>query len=117
MMLTRRCSLRLPTASVFIGLVLSTWAHPRATYAQSMTIDFDNVTAPCAFTETEPLTAQYATQGVTFSGPDAQSGGAILNECSGFPVTRYIAPNFLAFNTTVAYPPSGIAHGPETVTF
>lgn len=81
-----------------------------AAAAGTRTINFDDVTAPCNFTLTAPLTTQYQAQGVTFAGPAAGEGGAILNQCSGFGVTGHSVPNFLAFNTGSGYP-----KGPETV--
>ena len=94
-------------AVALAGLVLA----PAAAAAGTRTINFDDVTAPCNFGLTAPLTTQYQAQGVTFAGPQAGEGGAILNECGGFGVTGHSVPNFLAFNTT------GYAKPPETVTF
>ena len=86
-------------------------------FAQTTTLTFDDVTAPCGFADTGPLTTEYALQGVTFAGPVAGSGGAVLNSCSNFGVTGYSAPNFVAFNTGADYLPGGTAAGPETITF
>ena len=69
-------------------------------------INFDDITAPCAFMETFPASNQYAAQGVTFSG----TGFSILNECGSFSVSGYSSPNFLAWNHCC----SGF---PETLTF
>lgn len=57
-------------------------------------INFDDVTAPCLFVETSPLSTEYASQGVTFSG----SGFYLLNECSSFSVSGYSKPNHLAWS-------------------
>lgn len=81
-------------------------------------INFNEVTAPCLFIESPgPLTSQYSSLGVNFSGPAPGSGGAILNECSNFGVTGHSAPNFLAFNTTAFLPSGGVPEGPETIAF
>lgn len=81
------------------------------------TIDFDTGTGPCSFSSTVALTNQYAAQGVTFSGPGGNNGGALLNECSNFYVTGYSPPNFLAFNTSASLSNGGIPKGPETMIF
>ena len=80
-------------------------------------MNFDDVTAPCYFDETVPLTKAYASQGVLFKGPSKKDGGAILNECSNFGVSGYSSPNFLAFNVTASYDNGGVARGPERITF
>jgi hypothetical protein len=80
-------------------------------------INFDDVAAPCGFSETNPLRDAYAAFGVTFSGPAALDGGAILNECGNFGVSGYSSPNFLAFNCEVYMANGGLALGPETLDF
>jgi hypothetical protein len=61
----------------------------QAGFAQTTTLTFDDVTAPCGFALTVPLTTEYASQGVTFAGPAAGSGGAVLNSCANFGVTGF----------------------------
>jgi hypothetical protein len=73
-------------------------------------LSFDEVGAPTLFNDTAPLTTLYTPQGVTFSGPTAGQGGAILN-VSTFSISGHTAPNGLAFNTSTY----GI--DPETLTF
>ena len=51
---------------------------------------------------TVALTGEYDSLGVTFAGPGGFDGGAILDECSGFGISGYSPPNFLAFNTPIA---------------
>lgn len=80
-------------------------------------IDFDDGTQPCTFDQTIALTTEYSALGVVFSGPGGNDGGAILDECGGFGVTGYSAPNFLAFNTGANLSNGGIPRGPETLTF
>jgi hypothetical protein len=80
--------------------------------AATTTITFDDTLAPAGFHGTAPLTDQYAALGVTFSGPSAGAGGAVLNQGSGFFVAGVSGPNFLAFNVAEGYPV-----GPETITF
>ncbi|MEM9555456.1 MAG: IPTL-CTERM sorting domain-containing protein [Acidobacteriota bacterium] len=74
-------------------------------------VDFDDLTAPTGFIETMPLTLEYEDLGVTFAGPSAGEGGAVLNEGGGFGVTGFTPPNFLAFN------PTTYAQTPETFSF
>ncbi|MCU0633463.1 MAG: PEP-CTERM sorting domain-containing protein [Gemmatimonadaceae bacterium] len=74
--------------------------------AQAQSINFDNVTAPCNFSQTTALTNLYAGLGVTFGGT---GGGAILNQCGNFGINARSGVNFLAFNTT-AY-----ATGPQEI--
>lgn len=80
--------------------------------AATTTINFDDVTARGDFANSAPLTDQYAALGVTFSGPSAGTGGAVLNQSSGFFVAGISNPNFLAFSVDAGYP-----IGPETITF
>ena len=102
--------------ALLAGLILA--LVPSASLAATRTINFDDVTAPGAFSATEPLTDRYAALGVTFAGPEAGAGGAILNQSGMFGVSGHSAPNFLAFNTGAAYPSTGKnATGPETITF
>lgn len=72
-------------------------------------VDFDDVTAPCAFYQTAPLRDHYLARGVRFSGLSPAAGGAILNWCGSFDVTGYSGANFLAFN---AFSPYGEPFGP-----
>jgi Secretion system C-terminal sorting domain len=69
-------------------------------------IDFDDMTAPCYFSDQVALTNEYAAQGIIFSGQ-----GEVLDECGNFGITNYSSPNFLAFNTG-----AGVS-GPETMNF
>jgi len=73
--------------------------------------------APCFFAQTTALSNAYAGQGVTFSGPGAKSGGAILDQCGGFGINAHSGTDFLAFNTLANYTAGGTAAGPETITF
>jgi hypothetical protein len=61
-------------------------------------VNFDDVLAPCNFIQTTPLRNAYAGLGVTFSGPGALNGGAILHECGSFGVSGHSSPNFVGFN-------------------
>ncbi len=80
-------------------------------------INFDGVTATCAFLDTVALSTELSSQGVVFSGPGSNDGGAVLDQCSSFTVSGFSPPNFLAFNTLSTYPSGGTARGPETLTF
>jgi hypothetical protein len=73
------------------------------------TITFDTGTSPCTFDLTGPLREDYADQGVHFTGPSEDSGGAILNQCGSFGVDARSGEEFLAFATgTYAVPPERI---------
>lgn len=86
--------------------------------AGATVINFDDLTAPCAFVDSPgPLTSHYSSLGVNFSGPAQGSGGFILNECGNFSVTGHSVPNFLAFNTGAGLANGGIPAGPETIVF
>ena len=101
---------RFGSALAVLGVLAGLGAAPGA-HAAVRTINFDDVVAPSAFASTTPLTTQYAAQGVTFSGPAAGQGGAILDESGNFGVSGHSSPNFLAFNTGT------YAIGPETILF
>ena len=82
-------------------------------------IGFDDVTAPCLFSQTTRLTNRYASLGVIFEGPGGNDGGAIVNECGGWGVSGQSSPNFLGFNpgASLMDPPGGTPQGPETLYF
>ncbi len=82
-----------------------------------VTINFDDVTAPCNFYGTTALRDHYLSYGVTFEGLAEFDGGGILNECGNFGVTGYSAPNFLAFNDTSLFSDGGYAQDPEIIRF
>lgn len=105
---------RLCIASLVASLALA--LAPAASPAATRTINFDDVTAPPFFRDTQPLTDRYAGLGVIFAGPEPGKGGAILNE-SDFTVTGQSPPNFLAFNESLTLPDEDYGDGPETVTF
>jgi hypothetical protein len=83
-------------------------------------INFDDLTAANLFVNSDgPLRDRYAAQGVRFTGPAANDGGAILN-VNTFSVNGQSGLNALAFNTGVTYTPAqggGTAAGPETIAF
>ncbi len=102
---------------VQVGPELPTGSGPTGQEPQGGFINFDDAPQPCVFAETVALTTEYAAQGVVFSGPGGNDGGAVLDECSNFGVTGYSPPNFLAFNTSAILSDGGVARGPETMTF
>jgi hypothetical protein len=120
----------LTVAALTLGLAL-----PATCQAGLITFDEPFVAgvlnnAPATFAETSPLTQLYAPMGVHFSGPDAFSGGAILNDGTGagfadFGISAHSGSNFLAFNRNASYggmpfmPPffGGKASDPETISF
>ncbi len=79
-------------------------------------VNFDDLTtAPCLFFDTGPLRSEYAAQGLQFWGTSLLDGGAVLNACSGFSVSGYSAPNFLAFNSGASFPTGGVPKTPEFI--
>ena len=114
--MTRISKLVLAT-SFFVVLSMATTA------AKADTINFDTgptgtpINAPCCFASTTPLTTTYISIGVTFSGPTANSGGAILNQSGDFGVNARSGTNFLAFNRDAFYSNGGVATDPERITF
>jgi hypothetical protein len=72
---------------------------------------------PCNFLQTTALTNAYAAQGVTFAGPSAPNGGAVLHQCAGFGMSARSGTNFLAFSPDGTLMDGGIAQGPETIQF
>ncbi len=74
------------------------------------TVTFDNVEAPCVFSETTALRGRQ--EKVTFLAPDA-NGGGILHECSEFGIDASSEPNFLAFNPNATYSDGGIPKLPQ----
>jgi hypothetical protein len=81
---------------------------------QGGSINFDGVTAPPDFSETNAL---HAFDGIFFVGGTANNGGAILNQAGNFGVTNYSPPNFLAFNSGARLADGGIPELPEYITF
>jgi hypothetical protein len=80
-------------------------------------LNFDGI-APCFFSQTIPIpTTFYSHFGFSIKGPNAKSGGAVLNECSNFGVTGYSSPNFLAFNCISTLATGGVPFLPETISF
>ena len=91
---------------------LSLLILPVSAVAAEILITFDEAgSAPLDFASTVPLTAAYSSSGVTFSGPSAGQGGAILDEDGGFGVSALSGSNFLAFNRAT------YATDPETIRF
>ena len=95
-----------------------------ATPASAVVINFDTdgsgnpIVAPTLFAQTTPLRDAYAAIGVTFNGPSALDGGAILSG-GGFGVQPRSAPNFLAFSrsATAFMQNGGLPRDPETIAF
>jgi len=80
-------------------------------------IDFDDVTAPCYFSQQNPLRDEYLGLGVSFTGPGPADGLAVLDECGNFSVSGHSSPNFLAANCNSSMANGGLPWGPETLTF
>jgi hypothetical protein len=80
-------------------------------------IDFE-LGAPALFVSTQALTNQYLSLGVTFSGPAAKSGGAVLDRSSNFSgMLAHSGADFLAFNASTVLSDGGIPSGPENIMF
>jgi hypothetical protein len=80
-------------------------------------LNFDDMT-PCFFAQTVPVPPKfYKRYGFTIKGPDKNSGGAVLDECSNFGVTGHSSPNFLAFNCGSVLSTGGVPFLPEKLIF
>ena len=85
--------------------------------ANGTLLSFDDM-APCFFEDTAPVRPTYYKKlGFTIKGPDADSGGAVLNVCSEFDVMGYSYGNFLAFNCNVQLSTGGVPFLPEKLIF
>jgi len=65
----------------------------------TVTIDFDDVSAPCTFIETTALRDRYKSLGVRFRGPGELDGGAIVDQCGNWFITGHSPPNFVGYNS------------------
>jgi hypothetical protein len=92
-------------------LLLALLAGSTLVPLSATSIDFEIPGAPCNFNQTSPLTTYYQGQGVVFSGPSQNQGGAVLNQCSNFGINAHSGTDFLAFNNQT------YATGPEKMTF
>lgn len=100
-----------------LGTIVVGAAGAASATATVTTINFDDVTAPCNFSQTVALRDQYASVGVHFAGAGVNNGGGILNECGNFGVSGYSSPNFLAFNPAASYSNGGIPNSPQFISF
>ncbi len=82
----------------------------------AVVIDFDNIMAPTLFRDTIALTDEYVSEGVIFSGPGGNDGGAVLDS-STFIAPGSSLPNIFAFNTSALLLDGGVPQGPETLNF
>jgi hypothetical protein len=82
-----------------------------------LSINFDDVAAPCHWDETVALRDEYAALGVHFRGPARLDGGGVLNECANFGVRGHSRPNLLGFHTDGVFADGGMARGPERIRF
>jgi hypothetical protein len=116
-----------PSMRIVNGLLTSSQARPVASAhspanitpppAGSTVINFDDVAAPCFFSDGTALRNRYAALGVVFSGPGPLDGGSIVNECGSFGVGGQSSPNFLAFHTGAVLADGGVPRFPETLLF
>ena len=117
MRISNLCLLRGLALTALAALPLSGFAQGAINPA-SVIIDFDHdaqgfpLTVSGFFSAGSALSSLYAPMGVVFSGPQANTGGAIVNQAAGgFTVPTRSGDNFLAFSGNT------FAHGPETITF
>jgi hypothetical protein len=82
-----------------------------------VTINFDEATAPCNFSDTTRLTTRYLSLGVLFEGPGGLDGAAIVHECGNWSVSGHSSPHFLGFNAGAGLLGGGTPQGPETLRF
>jgi len=85
--------------------------------AEAGLINFDDVDAPCVFSDTKALRDEYAAQGVHFRGNAPLNGGGIVNECGNWGVSGYTPPNFLGLNVNGQYGDGGSATPPQYLFF
>ena len=110
-MATRTLTLR---GALFLSVVCA--AVTPLSDAHATLLTFDDVVAPCGFSDTQALRNEYVGLGVSFSAP-GNDGGARLDDCSVMAVNGYSPPNFLAFNAEAFYLNGGTPRTPETLTF
>ncbi len=68
--------------------------------ASASTISFDGGPTYQGFSQTTPLSGQYGSTGVSFSGLNG-NGGSILDQSSNFGINAHSGTQFLAFNTSL----------------
>jgi hypothetical protein len=95
------------------GAQLPTGVRP----ASVVGINFDDAAQPCAFAATTALRNEYQAMGAQFSGPGANDGGAVLDQCGAFGVSGHSPPNFLAFNANSSLSDGGTPTDPEEIVF
>jgi hypothetical protein len=101
-----------------LAIVLVAALLPATANAELVVINFDDTPQPCEFGKTTALRDAYLPLGVSFSGPGALDGGAVLDSCGNIGQwTGYSAPNFVAFSVGGELRDSGWAVGPELLTF
>lgn len=85
--------------------------------AGATVIDFDDVSAPILFSDTAPLTSQYAALGVGFAGASA-TGGSLIDQDADLGIVARSGANFLGFNVDADSGPDeriSFAAGQESV--
>lgn len=103
-------------AAAAMAAALLVVGAPTPAGAAPVVIDFDDHTAPQRADEAQPLTDRYADLGVTFSGPTADAGGAVLDERSGLDVVGHSSPNVLAFDAEARLANGEAPAAPATIT-
>lgn len=88
-----------------------------ATIEGAVLIDFDDASHSCDFADSYPLRDEYMGYGALFAGPGAADGPAILDDCSGYGVSGYSPPNFLAFDGSSRLIHGGVPRGPSVIHF
>lgn len=90
-----------------------------ASVAGAVTVNFEELgVQPASFDLTKALRTEYF--GLTFAGPDANDGGAILNKFGNFGFDPRSGDNFLAFNNKIdqdIMTDGGRPEDPETIIF
>jgi len=91
----------LVVSAVILGIALLQF-RPAAVSAITLEVDFDEVTAPCAYAEPpNPLGGEYSALGVQFSSQGLWRYGEILNECAATDITGHSGTNFLVFGPRI----------------
>jgi hypothetical protein len=93
-----------------VMLIVPLQQYPaHAAGAREVTVNFDDISAPCFFDETHAVRF--------FGSLGFVGGGAILNKCGDFGVAGYSRPNFLAFNCDAQDKNNNGCGLPETIIF
>ena len=113
-------STRLVAASVFLSFAFTGSAIAQSSFGD---INFDGVTAPCTFAESDAVRDEFQQFGVRFEGPSADDGGALLNIDGGTCSNQFTGiegespTNVMAFDDSATLMDGGTPTQPEGIIF